>query len=406
MTHQLQEGLVFEQGTRAPPCYRLVLLNATPGVDPADAQAALASLGSMLAALSVGGVRELTGQANEHAQASRDQFAGLRVLFGFGRRMFDAEAHKPPLTRAPRPDYLAYLARPTAFPAIPWVDAAELNPGEADFALQFLGDHEATVNCAAVECWKLVQDERLPLSIVSSFSGFGRADGRGWLEFHDGVSNMASSQRLQALEAGVDPPWMTGGTYMAFLRLMIDLAVWRRLERAEQELVIGRDKLSGAALVRVDQDEQGRLVPVAAAAPGVEASKEERADWRDPPQTTDPLVEVSHIHRANQNRSSPSALGGLRMFRQGYDFLEGFRDGTPIVGLNFVSFQRDLSLLQHVLHMPGWLGDANFGGPARPGEGEPRSPQLIGLAAGGFYAIPARAEPLPGSVLFGASPSS
>ncbi len=282
----------------------------------------------------------------------------------------------------------------SAFPAIPWADVDAPNTGEADIALQLGGEREATVNCAAVECWKLIDDKSLPLTVVDTFSGFGRGDGRGWLEFHDGVSNMPSSQRLAALAAGPHPGWMRGGTYMAFLRLAVDLRTWRRLDRSDQELMVGRDKLSGAALVGVTRDATGRAMPVAAAAPGVGASAEERAAWRDPPETTDPVVEASHIHRANQNRASPGAAGGLRIFRQGYDFLDGFRDGRPVLGLNFVSFQRDLRTLQHLLHLPGWLGDVNFGGAS-----DAAAP-LVELLAGGFYAVPQRAKPFPGSTLF------
>ena len=101
---------------------------------------------------------------------------------------------------------------------------------------------------------KLIADERLPLRVSASFGGFGRHDGRGWLDFHDGVSNLDANQRLTALEARGDPAWMEGGAYMAFLRLSIDLALWRSLERREQELLIGRDKLSGAAITRVERD--------------------------------------------------------------------------------------------------------------------------------------------------------
>jgi hypothetical protein len=85
------------------------------------------------------------------------------------------------------------------------------------------------------------------------------------------------------------------------------------------------------------------------------------ADFIDPPQTTDSLVETSYVHRANQVRGSPAAAAALRMFRQGYEFLEDLV-GRPRLGLNFVSFQRDLAVVHHVLHPPGWLGDVKFGG--------------------------------------------
>ncbi len=401
MVNRLQEGLVFEPRTRPPACWRLLLLNAAPGARAREVSQALAELVSMLGDLGAGRVRELAGQPAGDEEASREQFCGLRALLGYGRRLFDRDAHEPALTRTRRPEFLVYLPRDTAaFPAIPWADIGAPNAGEADIAFQLGGEREATVNCAAVECWKLIDDKSLPLTVADTFSGFGRGDGRGWLEFHDGVSNIASSQRLTALAAGPHPGWMRGGTYMAFLRLAVDLRAWRRLNRSDQELLVGRDKLSGAALVGVARDAGGRAVPVAAAAPGVGASAEERALWRDPPETTDPVVEASHIHRANQNRASPGSRGGLRMFRQGYDFLDGFRDGRPVLGLNFVSFQRDLRSFQHVLHLPGWLGDVNFGGPAPAPTGDPPAPTLIELLAGGFYAVPPRAEPFPGSKLF------
>lgn len=194
---------------------------------------------------------------------------------------------------------------------------------------------------------------------------------------------------------------MNHGTYLAFLRIGIDLAGWRSLPRATQELLVGRDKLSGAALVGTSRARDGTVLPIAGPAPDLGARPEDRTDWIDPPQTTDPLLEASHVHRANQNRASASAPGGLRMFRQGYDFLEDLGPSGPVAGLNFVSFQSDLQTFHHVLHVPGWLGDVAFGGPANPGAGEPAEPRFLEIRAGGLYAVPPRTDPFPGADLFG-----
>jgi deferrochelatase/peroxidase EfeB len=214
------------------------------------------------------------------------------------------------------------------------------------------------------------------------------------------VSNLDAGQRPAALTAGADPSWMEGGTYMAFLRFRVDLRAWRALERPEQELVVGRDKLTGSGLVATELDAAGKARPVAAPPLPPQPTDAELADYRDPPQTADPLLEASHVHRANQNRASPSAPGAWRMFRQGYDFLDSIGPDGPLLGLNFVSFQADLGTLQHVLHAPGWLADVNFGGPARPAPGEPRPPALLALLSGGFYAVPPTGAPFPGAVLF------
>lgn len=398
VANRLQSGIAFEPGSRPPPHIRLVLLNVARATTASSACAAVERVWTMLAQVAEGSVRDLAGQPAAHAKATISQFEGLQLLIGFGRRLFDPAAHEPELTLKPRPAFLSYLpAGEAPFPALPSGTIPAL--GEADVVLQLTGERESAVTCAAVEIWKLIVDEQLPLQVAAAYGGFGRRDGRGWLDFHDGVSNLESSQRLSALEAAADPEWMQGGTYMAFLRLAVDLVYWRSLERHAQELLVGRNKLSGAAVIAVERDHAGRPLPVAASFHEGPATAEEVADWRDPPQTLDPLLETSHIHRANQNRGSAETAAGLRMFRQGYDFFDGFVDGTPSVGLNFVSFQRDLASFHHVLHLHGWLGDANFGGPGVASE-EAVIPPLVRILAGGLYAVPPVAAPFPGSTLF------
>ncbi len=350
----------------------------------------------MLAELPGGRVRDLTGQSPREAQATTQQFRDLDALLGLGRRLFDNDRHDPPLTRFPRPDYLAYLPEGPMLASLPW--AGPDRPGEADVALQLTAGREAAVNCAVVEVWKLIVDEALSLSITASFSGYGRTDGRGWLDFHDGVSNLEAGDRLDAIEAPADPEWMQGGTYLAFLRLAVDLAAWRSLDRMRQELLVGRDKLSGLALRAARRDAGGAPCP-----PAEQPSETVGGpDWVDPPQTTDRLLEASHIHRANQSRASAAAPGAWRMFRQGYDFLETIGPEGPVAGLNFLSFQRDLSVVQHVLHLPSWLGEVNFGGLSGEASAEAAESRLLILHAGGFYAAPPRADPFPGAALFGA----
>jgi deferrochelatase/peroxidase EfeB len=395
---ELQEGIYFRSGERAPPAYRLVVLNVVPGALARDVGGALEQVWLMLAGLRKGSVRDLGELLSPQQAEVAAQFATMQVLIGFGAGLFDSEAG-PPVSAAPRPDFLVRLmGNGPAFPSWPWGDESLPNVGEGHIALQLTAERVDAVNCAAVEVCTLIADEGLPLVPVASFDGAGRADGRGWLWFHDGVSNIETSMRGVALEAPGDPAWMRGGTYMAFLRLSVDLSVWRGLPRATQELVVGRDKQTGGGLTGVRRT-SGTVTPIAAPAPGVEATDAEIADYGDPPQSTDPLLEASHIHRANQTRASPDSPAALRMFRQGYDFLEHVGPDGPRVGLNFVSFQRDLSVVQHVLHMPGWLGDINFGGPQAPDEGEPDSPRFVTLEAGGFYAVPVAAprSPAPSS---------
>lgn len=393
---QLQEGIFFRPGEMAPPHFRLLLLDVRPGTSAADAGAALREIGDTLRALQRRGeVRDLQ-PTRVGESAATVPAEGFSMLLGYGASFFDAARHNPPLTTADRPAYLAPLsAGESALATIPWVEGAnESVPGEADLCLQFTGVSASGVARPAVELWKLITDRHLPLGIRGSHDGFQRDDGRSWIDFHDGVSNIESSQRLAALAADPDPGWMASGTYMAFLRLRIDLAAWRMLSREAQETIVGRDKLTGCPLERVGHAD-GALLPRPFA--GCTAGD---AQYRDPPQTSDPLVEASHIHRANQNRAQPTTAASQRIFRQGYDFLESIGPEGPRLGLNFVSFQKDLARLQHVLSQTGWLGDVNFGGPTNPGAGEPEPVVLMRLLAGGLYAVPPRGEPFPGAALF------
>ena len=85
-----------------------------------------------------------------------------------------------------------------------------------------------------------MHDEGEPaLEIVAVFSGSQRDDGRSWIDFHDGLSNLNPAERAEAIVigAGSDPPsaaWTINGSYLAFIRLGINLAIWRDLNDTKQ----------------------------------------------------------------------------------------------------------------------------------------------------------------------------
>ena len=108
------------------------------------------------------------------------------------------------------------------------------------------------------------------------------------------------------------------------------------------------------------------------------------------------------MHRANATRQGPNSPGSNRIFRQGYEFVETLSEGQLRLGLNFVSFQRDLANFTGILRSPGWMEAVNFGGRAQAGE--PRPIDFVSIIAGGYYAVPPQAsasEPFPGAGIFG-----
>lgn len=403
---RVQPGVYFRKGEDQPACYGLLLLDFDPHIAPAEAVRALELLWEMISALRDHGlVRDLRPGRDSDPDV-RVERQNLTTLICFGARLFDERAHAPPLVRRDqRPLELTPL-RPGAgnpFPKLNWVPDAELRPGQTDVGLQLIADREVTINRVVVETCKLIADEQLRLRLVAYHRGFRRDDGRSWIDFGDGTNNMTPSERRLALEVkgtGADPPWMIGGTYMAFLRIAIDLAAWRALSREAQEIVVGRQKITGCPLDRVERV-GSELVPI----PQVPCplphtpSAADVARFTDPSPATDPLVRSSHIHRSNFQRGDPDTDANNRVFRQGFEFAEVGLDGRLELGLNFVSFQRAVGRVRAILRTDGWQGDSNFGGPEPPGPGEPGI-TLMRLIGGGYYAVPPVGTPFPGADLF------
>jgi deferrochelatase/peroxidase EfeB len=389
----LQDGIYLEPGLPRN-AFRIAILDIAPGTTADAARDAVGRIWETLAALREGKVGDLeaTRPGEQPKRIDPDTFD---VLIGYGASFFDPARE---LTASTRPERLVALEHPhDPFPNLGWAPGVGARSGEGDLCLQLTGRDGHAVDRAAVEVWKAIVDGGLPLTVGETFDGFARDDGRSWIGFHDGVSNIRQSQRRVAVEATGDPDWNSGGTYLAFLRCEVDLARWRALPREHQEILVGRDKLTGHGLERVER-RGDELIPhpftVCPAGIG--------DVFRDPPETGDPLLEASHVHRANQNRAEPSSSAAHRVFRQGFEYLEDIAPSGPRLGLNFVSFQRDIEHLRQILTVEGWLGGVNFGGAtAESGIGGPAPIRLIALRAGGFYAVPPRAEPFPGAALFG-----
>jgi deferrochelatase/peroxidase EfeB len=250
------------------------------------------------------------------------------------------------------------------------------------------------------------------------YAGSKRDDGRSWIDFHDGASNLAPGERLDAIAIpptahpdGSSDAWTSGGTYLAFMRLYIDLRVWRAVPTPKQEELVGRTKLSGLPLKSLPTTDRSSTFrdPGDAAKPPHEADQTRLSTRTD----LDAALSASHIQRANHHNPYPGADANHpsanpmnhRIFRQGYPFLEplsappGFR-----VGLNFVSFQATPANLTGMLNQAGWLGNTNFGGDTDPS----KAVVVLSARAAGFFLVPpslgAKRERFPGDhALTGAS---
>jgi Dyp-type peroxidase family len=389
-----QEGIYYQKGASPPGFFTVLLLHAPENQTASSVNTLLEKLWQLYMQLKDGSVPELPG-----VQVDKDK-RKLKVLLGFGAAAFDL----PGALRSCPPDLrnfsfaemkgggpIAYNGSHEA--AIRYAPELGTQP-PVQFALQFTAKTSLAVEQAVVETAKLLQLEAggAALEIVSFYPGSQRDDGRSWLGFHDGLSNLSADERPGVILISPTAPgeeWTRNGTYLAFARLSIALESWWTLDRAAQERLVGRDKLTGCPLVAFDNG----TATAAAGCPlgGEPITATVNIPFRDAyvanPGTT---LALSHVQRANHHFGPSAGPPSLRIYRQGYPFLEACDEAPHFrAGLNFVSFQDTPARLMGILtRKGGWLGTANFGGPDAPSTKD----DLVKAYAAGMFLVPPLAE--------------
>ncbi len=410
MEDRLPAGIHFRAGESPPDFFSFLTFDFLSTATPVTAAAALTAMWEVLGEVRQGIVRDLQS-TREGDPVIRVNGGDLQFVLCFGPKLFDPTGRGTPLVPVEqKPDRLPLLGgSPNGpFPQLKWVADAQPGAAQTDFAIQLTGTSELSVRRPIVELQKVIDDKGLPVKLVRFFTGLHREDRRSWIDFHDGINNMRSDERQEAMEIVQAPQaWLVGGTTVAFLRIAVDLQGWRQLSREQQEALVGRDKLSGCPLEAVTANSNGSLTLHRSGCPlhaEIGAGEGWTDEMRDPPPAENTIVRASHIHRANRTRQPPATDAARRVYRQGYEFIEAPPNGGVRLGLNFVGFQRDASLLLNILRANEWMGDANFGGQ----EGNAAVPAfpLMSLVAGGLFAVPPRGDPFPGHDLFAAMPVS
>jgi len=390
-TETLQPGIYSGQGDVPPDFFALLLLRLTDDGDMSQLVDLLRTLWATYSKLGKGLVDDI-GEPDERS-------GRLDTLLTLAPAAFHAAGSTPPplleeATFAPRRPGRPIVDNKVGMSAIKYGDDVSGSaPPDVAVAFQFTGATLLVVERAVVETWKVLHDrrqggERVPLEIAAVYTGSKRPDNRSWIDFHDGISNLSQAERQLVVPIPAGEPG-AGGTYMAFMRLRIEIAVWRNLgstptsRRQAQEKLVGRDKVTGCPILAFDGRPLGEGCP------------------REPGMPLDVTAANSHVQRANHHLSKAAEVGSFRLYRQGYPFFEptsaapGFR-----VGLNFVSFQNTPWRLITLLAAENWLGDVNFGGDTRSMNGDAL---ITAETAGVFFAPPVRrGEDFPGAHALGA----
>jgi len=345
---------------------------------------------------------------------------GLTVLIGYGSKIFEMAGSKKirPLTFSDNWNFK---------PPNRWGGGHIIEGSEMTYSLkvtenhmlsdhvmfQFIAENGFYTTRAAVEVWKELHKWKKKtgsclLHIAGLYTGFQRPDQRNWQGFHDGVSNLKSRERPYVISIGSryldsQDKWTLCGTYLAFMRIAIDLEMWEDTNIRDQERLVGRDKLTGCPIVRFDRN--GRPVkdircPVSGTSEVIDAGNEY---YRDYPQygikTQDKILQQSHIRQTRPIDRVPIwDRKSSRIYRQGFEFLVAINDYPGFMaGLNFVSFQNTPERLFKAL---------TYARKAIPNvrslESLPNFERFFSVSAAGIFFVPptVKDEPYPGARIF------
>lgn len=101
-------------------------------------------------------------------------------------------------------------------------------------------------------CFELATQLLAPLGdavqVVDEVHGFRNFDMRSMVGFVDGTENPVGNKAVEATIVGDEDPSFAGGSYVIVQKYLHDMKAWNRLTVEQQELVIGRKKLSDIEL--------------------------------------------------------------------------------------------------------------------------------------------------------------
>jgi deferrochelatase/peroxidase EfeB len=243
----------------------------------------------------------------------------LTVTISFGHSLFDRR-------------YGLSAARPRHLTAMHAFPNDDLDPGATggDVLLQLAGQQRDTVVHALRELLRPVRGALAVRWSVDGFQGAQRGPSphssrRNHFGFRDGTSNPDVADpkvmdRLVWVQRGAgEPAWAAGGTYQVVRKIRMHVEFWDRVGLSEQELMIGRNRNSGAPLggdgefenPRFDLDPKGERIPLDA-----------------------------HIRLANPRRPNTAQQ---RILRRAWNYHLGFdADGQLDQGLLFTAFNQDI----------------------------------------------------------------
>jgi Dyp-type peroxidase family len=397
-----QDGIYFEKGSTPGKYFGIIFLRTVPGSSAAEVANSLSTLWKVLSDL------KLHPSDSYSRYNTRSYIQDTSSLLAFGRKLFDL-----PGIRRPAPKGFisgASFQSPNKIgggqifkdSGIFYDERVVTNDLEDDeVAIQFVGDDDTQISTAIVETYKILAEESL--TPTKFYTGFRKPDQRNWLGFHDGLSNVPTKYRKQVIfidDRSIESKWTNNGSYMSFMRIIINIQDWWKTSLRDQEIIIGREKLTGCPIKGIDtygNIMRDRSCPITGTKDVTEKGNEK---YRESTKVYSNYSKLNLSHVSTMRSAiDPIQKNQMTVFRQGYEFLEsdqhapGFR-----IGLNFVSFQNDPDYLFKIL--TNWKkGSAKT---ATYDETVPLLNRFVAVVCAAIFFVPPISyhEEFPGSSLF------
>ena len=399
-----QEGVYVSKGEAPPMSFCLTILTVRSGSDASDVASELRDLWIMLKELKKGIVQGL--DINERHQLSER----LSILIAYGANIFDIRG-----VEKERPiEFNSWSLNPpletgggeiVQNSGLKYASDIRYNhANSADIVLQVIANNEFATTRAVAEIWKEIQRHEMKigsknvLNMSKVYTGFQSPNKRSWLGFHDGVSNIRADQRVKAItidsaSLADEDKWLFGGTYLAFIRMAIDLELWETLSVSEQELVIGRDKVTGCPLIGIDRYNKpvkDMRCPIKGTFEIIESGNEQFRihppygyQKNKPYGVKDDVLKNSHIGLTTQSDTNQGSKTS-QVFRQGFQFFEPTDEDQPFrVGINFVSYQKNVQTIYEMLRY-GFLKTI----PLKTGKKIPTFNDIVSVRSAGIFVVP------------------
>ena len=192
---------------------------------------------------------------------------GLTVTVAVGASLFDGR-------------YGLGSRKPVQLKTMEAFEHDALNPGEihGDVLIQTCANHRDVLVHAFLDITSHTAGALKPRWRVEGFIPPPRPSGtpRDMLGFKDGIANpdtndaQQMNQEVWVQPGGKEPAWTAGGTYQVIRIVRFFVPEWNKVPVDQQELIIGRRKVTGAPLYGTDQnqdpvynnDPQGVVTPL------------------------------------------------------------------------------------------------------------------------------------------------